>query len=107
MTEVEAGGGFVDVVGVVEDAGEFEGAFEDDEGGVVAALAEVEAKEEVVTVGAEGRAEVHWSRLWYGCRGQAGKPCPTGGGWFELWSGPLGLASKRVRRGVYGGVQEF
>jgi len=56
VAEVEAGDGAVGVAGVVEFAGEFEDAFEDDEGGVVGALAEVESEEEVVAVGAEGWA---------------------------------------------------
>ena len=64
VAEVEEGGGFVDVVGVVEGSGEDAGAFEDNEGRVVASLAEVEAEEEVVEVGAEGRAEVHGSSPW-------------------------------------------
>jgi len=106
VTEVEAGGGFVDVVGVVEDAGEFEGAFEDDEGGVVAALAEVEARKKWLRWGRRGGPKFIGVVFGMDAGDRLGS-LSHWGGWFELWSGPLGLASKRVRRGVYGGVQEF
>jgi hypothetical protein len=61
VLDAEAGFGEVDEVGVVEFAGEFEFGFEDDEGGVVAALTEVEADVVVGAVRAQGlfrRAEV-------------------------------------------------
>jgi hypothetical protein len=62
MLDAEAGFGEVDEVSVVKLAGEFEFGFEDDEGGVVASLAEVEADVEVGAVGAQGlfgRSEIH------------------------------------------------
>lgn len=61
VTEVDAGGGFPGVVGVVELASEFVDTFEDDDGRAITALAEVEAKEEVVAVRTDWRAEVQGS----------------------------------------------
>ena len=54
VMDAEAGFGEVDEVSVVEFAGEFEFGFEDNEGGVVASLAEVEAEVVVGAMRAEG-----------------------------------------------------
>ena len=61
VLDAEAGFGEVDEVGVVEFACEFEFGFEDDEGGVVAALPEVEADVVVGAVGAQGL--FRWSEV--------------------------------------------
>ena len=112
VLDAESGFGEVDEVSVVEFAGEFEFGFEDDEGGVVAALPEVEADVEVGAVGAQGlsgRSEIHGCasgvrvRIW-------GSP---NGVRMRFARGPLGVrrgfarGSKGVRTEVRTEVQLF